>query len=78
MNEMDRLPERFKALGLKCSVDPFLNYLDLLVKWNQTYNLTAVREIDQMVTHHLLDSLAIAKWIHGDYILDVGTGAGLP
>lgn len=78
MNEMDRLPERFAELGLKCSVEPFLNYLDLLAKWNQSYNLTAVREIDQMVTHHLLDSLAIGKWLHGDTILDVGTGAGLP
>lgn len=78
MNECDRLPERLLELGIQHSADPFLNYIDLLAKWNQTYNLTAVREVDQMVTHHILDSLAIYNWIKGDRVLDVGSGAGLP
>lgn len=53
-------------------------YLDGLVKWNQAYNLTAIRDPDEMVIKHLLDSLAIHNAIQGMDILDVGTGPGLP
>ena len=55
-----------------------LAFLNLLEKWNQAYNLSGIRDIDQMVSYHLLDSLAIAPFIDGSNILDVGTGAGLP
>ena len=55
-----------------------LDYLDLLAKWNKTYNLTAVRDTAQMVTRHLLDSVAIAPYLGGQRFIDVGTGAGLP
>jgi 16S rRNA (guanine527-N7)-methyltransferase len=53
-------------------------YLQLLLKWNKAYNLTAIRDLDSMRIKHIADSLAVAPYLHGDVILDVGTGAGLP
>ena len=55
-----------------------IRYVELLNKWNKSYNLTAVRKPEQMITRHLLDSLSICPNLRGKYILDVGTGAGLP
>jgi 16S rRNA (guanine527-N7)-methyltransferase len=66
-------------------VDGFVAYLRLIERWNATYNLTAIRDPRDMVTHHLLDSLAAAAALlrargpgTGRRLLDVGTGAGLP
>jgi len=55
-----------------------LAYLDLLQRWNRTYNLTAVRDPAAMIPRHLLDSLSILPWVSGRRLLDAGTGAGLP
>lgn len=76
-----------QALGLSLSDsarDRLLSYLDLLLKWNKVYNLTALRAPDQVLTHHLLDSLSLLpplmKHTQGQAaeVLDVGSGGGLP
>lgn len=55
-----------------------LGLLDELARWNRTYNLTAISDRREMVTHHLLDSLAVWPLLHGQRVIDVGTGAGFP
>lgn len=76
-----------QALGLTLSgaqVDQLLAYQDLIAKWNKVYNLTAVRDPQEMLTHHLLDSLAaippLLRQTGGQPVklLDVGSGGGLP
>ena len=68
-------------------IDALLAYLELIQKWNKVYNLTAVRDPAEMLTHHLLDSLAVVLPLRlrladmkksGTRLLDVGSGAGLP
>lgn len=70
------------GLDLECPLDvqaQLLDYVRLLQKWNAVYNLTAVRDPGEMVTRHLLDSLAVYPFLgNKQRILDVGTGAGLP
>lgn len=55
-----------------------LAFRDLLLKWNKTYNLTALRDPEQAISHHLLDSLAILPLVGDGPLLDVGSGGGLP
>lgn len=55
-----------------------IDYLRLLERWNKTYNLTAVRDLEEMVPRHLIDSLTILPYLDGKRFIDVGTGAGLP
>jgi 16S rRNA (guanine527-N7)-methyltransferase len=55
-----------------------IDYLALLQKWNQVYNLTAVREPKKMLSHHLLDCLAVVPQVSGASLLDVGSGGGFP
>lgn len=87
------LRSRLKAAALELRLTlsdhqetSLLAYLDQLQRWNRTYNLTAIRDPGQMLTHHLVDSLAIVRPLRenllgkldGRVIVDVGSGAGLP
>jgi len=60
------------------ALETLLDYIELLTRWNATYNLTAVRDPQQMIAQHLLDSLAVAGLVQGDSLADIGSGAGLP
>lgn len=67
------------GLDLDTCIEKLMAYLALLAKWNKVYNLTAVRDPSQMVTQHLLDSLAaVPAFAHASNVLDVGAGGGLP
>ena len=58
--------------------DKLIDYLGLLIHWNRAFNLTAIRNSDEMLSKHLLDSLGVLPYIGAGLILDVGSGAGLP
>lgn len=76
-----RLDAGLRELGLPVSAaarEQLLVYLEQLHKWNQAYNLSGIKKIQDMLDLHLLDSLALAPFIDAELIADVGTGAGLP
>lgn len=79
--DRDLLIEGLQRMDLKLSdqvIDQLMTYLNLVEKWNRVYNLTAIRERDEMIKLHLLDSLSILNHVHVKNILDVGSGAGFP
>jgi len=86
MNPQQQLATGVAALGLALpegAEAKLMAYLGLLEKWNRVHNLTAVREADRMVSHHLLDSLAVTPYFlspgtGNGRVLDVGSGGGLP
>ena len=77
MTPTQQLQSGIQALGLDLSAEQqtrLLAYTDLLKKWNKTYNLTALRDEAQMVSHHLLDSLTLLPYLQGaQTMLDVGS-----
>lgn len=76
-----RLDAGAEQLGLSLSEEQatkLVRYVELMNKWNKAYNLTSVRSPEQMMTRHIVDSLAILPFISGKRIIDVGTGPGLP
>ncbi|WP_266168704.1 16S rRNA (guanine(527)-N(7))-methyltransferase RsmG [Dyella subtropica] len=76
-----QLERGIAALGLNLpegAVARLLDYQALLERWNAAYNLTAIRDPAEMITRHLLDSLAILPYVRGETLADLGTGPGLP
>ncbi|MEM7400597.1 MAG: 16S rRNA (guanine(527)-N(7))-methyltransferase RsmG [Pseudomonadota bacterium] len=70
-----------QQLGLdlnEVQVGQLLQFVELLTKWNKTYNLTAIDDPQEMLSKHILDSLSVSKYLVGEKILDIGSGAGLP
>ena len=81
MTPAEQLSAGIHALDLDVSMEArekLLAYLQLMSKWNRVYNLTALRNPGEWVTHHLLDSLAVMPHMRGPVVVDVGSGAGLP
>jgi 16S rRNA (guanine527-N7)-methyltransferase len=86
MNEVikkdrDLLVEGLHRMSLNLSdqmLDQLMVYLNLIEKWNRVYNLTAIRERDEMIKLHFLDSLSILNHVEMEHVLDVGSGAGFP
>lgn len=77
----DKLQQGLAALALdigETRLDALLSFVRLIGKWNKAYNLTAVRDPEQMIAVHILDSLAIMPHLKPPRIADIGTGAGLP
>ncbi len=75
------LAEGLAGLGLSLPGEAsrrLLAYVELLMKWNRTYNLTAIREPERMVSHHLIDSLSVLPHLPGGSLVDIGSGGGLP
>ena len=70
--------EQLELEATESQIDLLLAFVSLIEKWNKAYNLTAIRNRDEMLRLHILDSLAILPCVSGQKIIDVGTGAGLP
>ena len=80
LNDKAQLEKGMQILGFENIpqiVSKLLIYKDLLIKWNNSFNLTSVKNTE-IVTHHFLDCLAVIPFIKSSKLLDVGTGAGLP
>lgn len=81
VNYLENLTQGTQALGLNLPEpvhQQLLTYVHLLAKWSRVYNLTAIREVEQMIPRHVLDCLTVLPYLRGTRILDVGSGAGLP
>lgn len=78
LNKLSRLLDE---AGILLSVEQqkqLVAYVELLHKWNKAYNLTSVRDPNEMLIRHILDSIVVAPYLKGTRFIDVGTGPGLP
>ncbi len=81
MNPAQQLRSGALQLGIELDETQqlcLLEFVELLKKWNKTYNLTAIEGTQEIISKHILDSLSVSKHLAGKTILDIGSGAGLP
>ncbi|VAW87938.1 16S rRNA (guanine(527)-N(7))-methyltransferase [hydrothermal vent metagenome] len=76
--QLSRGCEQLSIPVSEAQLEALLHYQEMLLKWNKVYNLTAITAPPKIITHHLLDSLAVLPYLQGDHIIDVGCGGGLP
>ena len=70
--------EQLRVDILQRQIEALMQYVELLQKWNKTYNLTAIEQTEEIISKHILDSLSVTPYLKGHTIIDVGSGAGLP
>lgn len=79
MNEkLDRLLNQTKIEISKQQKQQLIDFVKLLDKWNKAYNLTSIRDPEEMLVKHIMDSLVVSQHLEGNQFIDVGTGPGLP
>lgn len=76
--DLELLRKGFELLNIKGAEEAFVEYFNLLQKWNRTYNLTAISNSSDIIIKHFFDSLSLRPYLFGKRILDIGTGAGFP
>jgi 16S rRNA (guanine527-N7)-methyltransferase len=78
---LEQLETGAQALNIHLNEEQIVqldSYIHLLIKWGRSFNLTAIKEPEKIISHHILDSLSIVPYLWGKEIIDVGSGAGLP
>ncbi|KLT73031.1 16S rRNA methyltransferase [Neisseria arctica] len=82
MDNKQKLQQGLQEMGLNLTTAQqllLLEYVALLKKWNKTYNLTALRDENTMISHHILDSLTLLRYVEkAETLMDVGSGGGMP
>ena len=78
LNKLSRLLEQAGISLTDHQKNQLVAYVDMLNKWNKAYNLTSVRDPNEMLIRHILDSIVVAPHLRGEHFIDVGTGPGLP
>ncbi|MEO3991304.1 16S rRNA (guanine(527)-N(7))-methyltransferase RsmG [Pseudocitrobacter cyperus] len=78
INKLSRLLDEAGISLTDHQKNQLVAYVDMLNKWNKAYNLTSVRDPNEMLIRHILDSIVVAPYLQGQRFIDVGTGPGLP
>lgn len=78
LNKLSRLLDEAGISLTDHQKNQLVAYVDMLNKWNKAYNLTSVRDPNEMLVRHILDSIVVAPHLKGERFIDVGTGPGLP
>lgn len=78
LEKLSRLVSKTDIKLSELQLNQLVQYVELLNKWNKTYNLTSVRDPQDMLVKHIMDSLVVGKYLKGNNFIDVGTGPGLP